>query len=72
MLKIYGSKNFLKIKKKMFLYFSLILETQKLMGVKDFKRLLILLKCIELYSELILVLGLGSHPGPRQIHTFFG
>ena len=38
------------------------------MGVKNFKRLLISIsKCIELNSELILVLGLGlgSHPGPR-------
>ena len=43
------------------------------MGVKNFKRLLISIpKCIELNSELILVLGLGSNPGPRPNIYFFG
>jgi len=46
------------------------------MGVNNFKRMLISIpKCIELNSELILVLGfgLGSHPGPRpNIYFFFG
>jgi len=44
------------------------------MGVKNFKRLLISIpKCIELSSELILVLGLVSHPGPRpNIYFFWG
>jgi len=43
------------------------------MGVKNFKRLLTLPKCLELYSELILVLGLGSHPGPRpNAYSFLG
>ena len=36
------------------------------MGVKNFKRLLISIpKCIELNSELILILGLSPHPGPK-------
>ena len=40
------------------------------MGVKNFKSLLISIpKFIELNSEL--VLGLGSHPGPRP-RLFFG
>jgi len=43
------------------------------MGVKNFKNLLISIpKCIELNSELVLVLGLGPHPGPRQNIIFFG
>jgi len=46
------------------------------MGVKNFKSLLISTpKCIELNSELILVLGfgLGSHPGPRpNIYFLWG
>ena len=38
------------------------------MGVKNFEHFLISIpKCIESNSELILVLGLGSHP----IYTFF-
>ena len=46
------------------------------MGVKNFKCLLISLpKCIELNSELILILVLdlilGSHPGPRPNIYFF-
>ncbi len=44
------------------------------MGVKNFKRLLNSIpKCIELNSELILVLvlGLGSHSGPRPNINFF-
>ena len=44
------------------------------MGVKNFKRLLISIpKCIKLNSELILALGLGSHPEPRpNIYFFWG
>ena len=43
------------------------------MGVKNFQDLLISIpKCIELNSELILVLGLGPHPGPRQNKFFWG
>ena len=44
------------------------------MGVKNFERLLISIpKCIELNSELILVLGLdlGSHPAPRPNIYFY-
>ena len=44
------------------------------MSVKVFERLLISLPiCIGLNSELILVFGLGPHPGPRpNIYFFFG
>ncbi len=42
------------------------------MGVKNSERLLISIpKCIELNFELILVSGLGSHPGPRPNKIFF-
>ncbi len=44
------------------------------MGVKNFKRLLISIpKCIELNSELILILGLGlgSHTEPKSNIYFF-
>jgi len=51
-------------------------DTQKLIGIKNLKSLLISIpKYIELNSELILVLGfgLGPHPGPRpNIYTFWG
>ncbi len=51
-------------------------KTQKLMSVRNFKSLLISIpKCIELNTELILVLslGLGPHPGPRpNIYFFLG
>ena len=65
----------MKIFEKIFLYFAHIFsQAQKFMGVKNFKRFLISIpKCIELNSEFILGLGLGSHPGPRiNIYFFWG
>jgi len=49
-------------------------KTQKLMGVKNFKRLLISIpKCIELNSELISVFGFwfGSTPGTQTQYILF-
>jgi hypothetical protein len=46
------------------------------MGVTNFKRLLISIpKCMELNSEMILILGFGlsPHPGPRpNVYFFWG
>jgi len=61
---------------KIFLSFKKVrnFEKQTFFGVKNCKCLLISIpKCIELNSELILVLGMGSHPGPRpNIYFFWG